>query len=134
MPANNVIAPGITLESYAAGEVDPLLVFENRIQEWLFPFARDLAQREDSGLCILLLTAAVIEPLGAVLPGAPNTSKGRFCFGFARIFKNLLGERCLEISERAHDLLRSGLFHEGFIKAGLVITKQDEAIQELDGG
>jgi hypothetical protein len=136
----NVVAPGITLEDYESGRAKPIDLFESQIKDWILEFALSLAhdheRRENAGIAVLLLSSAVLEPLGGVLPltkGRKN-SEAKFCNGFVRVFGEIPGaEDTWQIAERVCDLLRHGLFHEAFIKAGIVLTHQDGPIQQRDG-
>jgi hypothetical protein len=136
----NVVGPGITIEDYESGKAKPIDVFEGQIKEWILGFARHLAhehgQREHAGIAVLLLTSSVLEPLGGVLPLGKRrkNSESKFCNGFVRVFPEVPGSKdAWQVGERVCDLLRHGLFHEAFIKAGVVLTSQDDAIFEKDG-
>ena len=133
----NVVGPGITLEDYQSGKATPIDLFEGQIRGWILPFAQHLAyEHEHSGIAVLLLTSAILEPLGAVLPldKGGKTSKDKFCRGFERAFKEVPGSKSArKVAERVWQALRDGLFHEAFIQAGLVLTTQDIPILEKDG-
>jgi hypothetical protein len=136
----NVIAPGITLEEYNSGRARPIDVFEGRIKHWSLGYAKHLAhdyeQKQDAGIAVLILTAAIIQPLGAVLPPPKGrkSNEAIFCNGFLRVFPEVPGaEDAWKLAERVCDLLRNGLFHESFIKPGLILQFQDEPISEKDG-
>lgn len=130
----NVIAPGITHDQYDASK--RLDVFEGRTKEWILAIARRLSEQPDSGIAVLILTSAVLEPIGGVLPwtrGAKN-SEGRFCNGFVHAFPNVPGATdTWEVGREVCHLLRDGLFHEAFIKPGLFIRAQDSPLQ-VDSG
>jgi len=136
----NVVAPGITIQDYETGKAKPIDLFEGQIKHWILAFARHLAhqhnQREDAGIAVLLLASAALEPLGGVLPieNGGKGSKFKFCNGFVRVFPEVPGAtNASKVAERVYELLRNGLFHEAFIKAGIVLTRQDTAVLEKDG-
>jgi hypothetical protein len=136
----NVVAPGITLEDYNSGKAKPIDLFEGRNKDWILGYAKHLAhdyeKKNDAGIAVLILTAAVIEPMGDVLPLAKGrkTSEANFCNGFVRVFPTVPGaEDVWKLAERVCDLLRHGLFHESFIKPGLTLRFQDEPISEKTG-
>jgi hypothetical protein len=136
----NVVAPGITLEDYNSGKAKPIDLFEGRIKHWILSYAKHLAhdyeEKQDAGIAVLILTAAIIQPLGAVLPPAKGrkSNEAIFCNGFIRVFPEVPGtEDAWKLAERVCDLLRNGLFHESFIKPGLALRFQDEPISEKDG-
>jgi hypothetical protein len=131
----NVVAPGITLEDYNGGRGKPIDLFEGRIKHWILAYAKHLAyehqQKEHAGIAVLILASSVFEPLGGVLPSVKRlrNSEAKFCNGFVRVFPKVTGdEDAWQVGERVCDLLRNGLFHEAFVKRGLVLTKQEEAI------
>lgn len=135
-----VVGPGITLQDYESGKVRPIDVFEGQLRGWILAFANYLAhQHEDrgnSGIAVLLLTASILEPLGGVLPTAKGrkTSETKFCNGFVRVFPEVPGSKdAWQVAKRVCDLLRHGLFHEAFIKAGLALTSQNAPIVEDAG-
>jgi hypothetical protein len=115
-----IIGPGMTDDDYASGKVTPLDIFEGRVKAWTLAFARKLAKQEDSGTATLLLTASVLEPMGGTLLGG-GTSERKFCAGFLRVFPDVPGGNAEGIAPIVCDLLRDGLFHEGFFKAGLIL-------------
>jgi hypothetical protein len=136
----NIVGPGITLEDYESGRAKPIDLFAGQIKEWILGFAQSLAHehesKEHAGIAVLLLAASVLEPLGGVLPMAKGrkSSEAKFCNGFVRIFGSVPGIKDVgQVAERVCELLRHGLFHEGFVKAGVVLTHQDTPIQEKDG-
>lgn len=136
----NIVAPGITLEDYESGRAKPIDLFQGQIQEWILGLAQSLAhqheRKEHAGIAVLLLAASVLEPLGGVLPIAKGrrSSEAKFCNGFVRVFGDVSGIKdTWQAAERVCELLRHGLFHEGFVKAGVVLTHQDMPIQEKDG-
>ncbi len=123
-----IIGPGMTDEDYACGKITPLAVFEGRIREWTLAFAKQLTKQEDSGIATLLLTASVFEPMGGTLLGV-GTSEKKFCAGFLRVFPNVPGGKAEDIAAMVCDLLRDGLFHEGFFKAGLILEHCETPIE-----
>ena len=118
----------------------PIDLFQGQIQEWILGLAQSLAhqheRKEHAGIAVLLLAASVLEPLGGVLPIAKGrrSSEAKSCNGFVRVFGDVSGIKdTWQAAERVCELLRHGLFHEGFVKAGVVLTHQDMPIQEKDG-
>ena len=69
-----IIGPGMTDSDYTSGKISSLDVFEGRGKVWTLAFARTLANQEDSGVAILLLTSAVFEPMGGALTGGGNSA------------------------------------------------------------
>ena len=124
-----IIGPGMTDDDYASGRVTPLDIFERRIKVWTLAFARELAKQEDSGIATLLLTASVLEPMGGALLGH-GTSEKKFCVGFLKIFPDVPGGKAKTIAPIVCDLLRDGLFHEGFFKAGLILEYGGAPIEQ----
>jgi len=111
----NVVAPGITLEDYESGRAKPIDLFENQIKDWILRFALCLAheheRREDAGIAALLLSSAVLEPLGGVLPMAKGrkNSEAKFCNGFVRVFGTIPGaEDTWQIAGRVADTTAPG--------------------------
>lgn len=136
----NVVGPGITVEDYESGRAKPIDLFEGQIKRWILAFAHYLAnehdRKEEAGIAILLLSSSVLEPLGGVLPleKRRRSSEAKFCNGFVRVFGEIPGTKDnWRVAERVCDLLRHGLFHEAFIKAGIILTHQEVPIQEKDG-
>jgi len=128
-----IVGPGITDEDYnSRGNVSSLDVFEGRIKSWILAFARTLAEQEDSGIAVLLLTSSVFEPMGGALIGGGN-SEAKFCAGFLRAIPHVPGGNAAEVAVLVCDLLRNGLFHEAFIKAGLVLECGDHPVQMRSG-
>jgi hypothetical protein len=123
-----IIAPGITNQDYASQKVSALDVFEGRIKGWTLAFAKIFAEHEHSGLSILLLTASVIEPMGGALTGGGKAG-AKFRSGFVKIFPDIPGGKSAKVAELVCDLLRDGLFHEGFIKAGLILERGDVPVR-----
>jgi hypothetical protein len=123
-----IIGPGMTDEDYANGKVSPLDVFEGQGRGWILAFARTLAKHEDSGLAILLLTASVVEPMGGAIIGR-GKAVAKFCSGFVKAFPDVPGGKSADVAELVCDLLRDGLFHQGFIKAGLILEHGSVPIQ-----
>jgi hypothetical protein len=132
----NVVGPDITIEDYDTGRAKPIDVFEGRIKGWVLAFAEIAKKHDSSGIAVLLLTSSVLEPLGGVLPPLDKgrSSKAKFCNGFVRAFPEVPGSNSArQVAEEVYELLRNGLFHEAFIKAGIVLTSQDRPVLEKDG-
>lgn len=127
-----IIGPGMTDADYATGRISSLDVFEGRIKSWILAFARTLAAQEDSGIAILSLASSVFEPMGGALTGGGN-SESKFCAGFVRAIPEVPGDKATDAAKMVRDLLRDGLFHEGFIKAGLVLEYGEVPIQIRSG-
>lgn len=125
----SIIAPGITDQDYKAGVAKPIDIFERRINQWILKFAGNLVEQADSGIAVLLLTSSVLEPMGGALLGASGNTEERFGAGLRRAFPKLQ----IKTSNCVCDLLRDGLFHKSFIKAGLVLQPLDEPIK-VDSG
>jgi hypothetical protein len=81
-----------------------------------------LSKRQDGGLPSLIVACSVIEPIGGILTGSGATLT-RFTEGFDYIFPKL------GIAKDVYERLHGGLYHEGFIKEGLLITDLKEAIE-----
>jgi hypothetical protein len=126
-----IIGPGMTTEDYTSGRVSPLDVFEGRIKGWTLAFAGELAKQKDSGIAILLLTSSVFEPMGGALIRRGN-SEAKFCAGFLRAFPDVPGGKTSDVAKIVCHLLRDGLFHEGFIKAGLLLEHGELPIQQRE--
>ena len=136
----NIVGPGITLEDYESGRAKPIDLFEGQIKKWILDIAQSLAReherQDDAGIAVLLLSSAVLEPLGGVLPleKGRKSSEAKFCNGFVRVFGSIPGAKNVwQVAERVCELLRHGLFHEAFIKAGIVLTHQGVPIREENG-
>jgi hypothetical protein len=131
-----VVGPGISLEDYKTGKpaVD---LFEGRIREWILGFAKELAGKEHSGIAVLILASSVIQPLGGVLPFTRREKRNNaanFCNGFVRIFPEVPGcKDTWKFAKRVCDRLRNGLFHEAFIKPGLLLSNRAVPIAEESG-
>jgi hypothetical protein len=69
--------------------------------------------------------------MGGILIGG-GTSTAKFCAGFVQTFPDVSDGR--QVGERVCDLVRNGLFHEGFIKAGLVLEYGDVPVEVKSGG
>lgn len=131
-----VVGPGISLEDYQSGKFSPIDVFEGCLNKWILAFGTELAGKENSGIAVLILASSIIQPLGAALPynGKGRNNKTDFCNGFVRIFPDVPGcKDKWEFAGRVYDLLLNGLFHEAFIKPGLVLSKRETAISEESG-
>ncbi len=74
----------------------------------------------------MIVACSVIEPVGGIITGSGATLT-RFTAGFDYIFPKL------GIGKEVYERLRGGLYHEGFIKEGLLITSLKEAIEVQDG-
>lgn len=127
-----IIGPSMTDLDYTSGKISSLDVFDRRIKSWILGFARGLAAQEDSGVAVLLLASSVFEPMGGALIGGGN-SETKFCAGFVRAIPEVPGGNPKEVARLVCDLLRDGLFHEGFIKAGLVLEHSDVPVQIRSG-
>jgi hypothetical protein len=126
------VAPGITSDKYDASM--QLEAFEQRCLQWVLQQAKRLSEDDESGLAILMLATSLMEPMGAILKSS-KTDKAEFAVGFAYLFPKIKGsDNAYKVGERAFDLLRSGLYHEAFIKRGLAIEHQGDAIELRDGG
>ena len=126
----NVIAPGITDEDYFSKRVNPIDIFEGRIKEWTLGFANELALKPHSGVAVLILAASVLEPMGGALLGTTGNTERRVVKGLTWAFPSLPAGAPNQIC----DLLRDGLFHKSFIKAGLVLQQLDNPIKIEPGG
>jgi hypothetical protein len=118
------IAPGIELDQY--DESRRLEAYQKRTTNWILAHAIDLSKRDDGGLPALIVACSVIEPIGGILTGSSATLT-RFTAGFDYIFPSL------GIAKDVYERLRGGLYHEGFIKEGLLITNLKEAIEVQNG-
>lgn len=127
-----IIGPGMSDTDYATGRISSLDVFEGRIKNWILAFARTLAAQENSGIAILLLASSVFEPMGGVLMDGGN-SEAKFRAGFLRAIPDVPGGKAADVAKMVCDLLRDGLFHEGFIKAGLVLEYGEVPVQIRSG-
>jgi hypothetical protein len=129
----SIIGPGMTLNDYESGRVARIDVFEGRIKSWTLAFARRLAMEKDSGIAVLLLTSSAFEPMGGVLLGSGN-SEAKFCAGFVRTSPHVPGSKTAQdVARIVWNLMRDGLFHESFIKAGLILDSLDAPIREEAG-
>jgi hypothetical protein len=118
------IAPGIELDQY--DESRRLEAYQKRTTDWILAHAIDLSKRQDGGLPAMIVACSVIEPVGGIITGSGATLT-RFTAGFDYIFPKL------GIGKEVYERLRGGLYHEGFIKEGLLITSLKEAIEVQDG-
>jgi len=130
--AGYFVAPGITSDKY--NDSMQLEAFEQRCLQWVLRQAQRLADDNESGLAILMLATSVMEPMGAILKTS-KTDKVKFAVAFAYLFPKIKGsDDAYKVGEHAFDLLRCGLYHEAFIKRGLAIEHQGDAIEHRDGG
>ncbi len=118
------VAPGIELDQY--DESRRLEAYQKRTSDWILAHAIDLSKRQDGGLPSLIVACSVIEPMGGILTGSTVTLT-RFTAGFDYIFPKL------GIAKEVYERLRGGLYHEGFIKAGLLVTDLKAAIEVRNG-
>jgi hypothetical protein len=105
------VAPGIEIGQY--DESRQLEVYQKRTSDWIMAHAIDLSKRQDGGLPSLIVACSVIEPMGGILTGSTATLT-RFKAGFDYIFPKL------GMAKEVYERLRGGLYHEGFIKTGLL--------------
>lgn len=128
---SNVIAPGITIEEYTPERA--FEVFEKRTKDWILAKLLPLTEQQDTGIVVLIIAAAVVEPMGRILSEGGNGEVSQIAalnfiledsFVDLKFEKDMRQRVCKEISSR----LRDGLFHEGFIKLGLNITELTSVI------
>ncbi len=67
--------------------------------------------------------------MGGALLGS-GTSEQKFCAGFLRVIPDVPGGKAQDIAPIVCDLLRDGLFHEGFFKAGLILEYGQTPIEQ----
>ena len=123
--AMNFVAPGMTDDQY--DESKRLDVFQSRTAEWILAFAIRLSKEKDGGIASLIVSTSIIEPMGGIRSRS-STVESRFKSGFEYLFPDVS-----KVAKDVYSRLRGGLFHEGFIKPGLVITNLSSAI-EVKGG
>jgi hypothetical protein len=140
----NVIGPGITVEDLQSGRKTVIDVFEGIVTEWILSYADFLAsehpKKEHAGTAILILASAVLEPMGGIVPIHPKVGDGKgdidvFSNGFLRVFPEVPGtDDPVEVAKTVYRRVRSGLFHEAFIKPGVRLESMDTAVCRHDDG
>jgi len=107
-----------------------LPVFQSRTKEWILDVALRLAKEEHTGVAVLVLVTTIFEPMGAIR-STRTVDKDQFADAFVYLFPNVPNGNNVGLD--LYQRLRNGLFHEAFIKPGIVITPpQGEAIK-LEG-
>jgi hypothetical protein len=121
----NFVAPGLADDQY--DESKSLDVFQSRTTDWILAFSITVSRQNDGGISALIIATSVIEPMGGILTGSSSV-ENRFRDGFNYLFPEVGGA-----SKDVYNRLRGGLFHEGFIKTGLVITDLSRPIEVKNG-
>jgi hypothetical protein len=117
----NWVAPDITVEQY--DDSRRLEVFHSRTKQWILAHAIKVSNDKDGGIPSLIIATSVFEPIGAIRLSDKGNRERRFMAGFGYVFPKWSG-----ISKLMYNNLRGGLFHEGFIARGLLITDLEEPI------
>jgi hypothetical protein len=117
-----------TAEDLKNNKASLLDVYEDYVTGYVLGVAERIAKEEHSEIAVVILVTSIFEPLGAMLRGVKKgTDSDRFCEGLQFVFGSIPG------AARVYKLLRHGLYHQGFLKAGLILVAEGEPISE-DGG
>jgi hypothetical protein len=117
-----------TVEDLKSKKASLLDVYEDYVTGYVLAVAERIAKEEHSEIAVVILVTSIFEPLGAMIRGAKKgTDSERFCAGLQFVFGSIPG------ATRVYDLLRHGLYHQGFLKSGLILVAEGEPISE-DGG
>jgi hypothetical protein len=84
--------------------------------------AQCIAAQPHAGIAVLTLAAAVIQPVGAILSGQGGNQPE-----FRRGFQYLFSDTDENVWYRFWKCIRCGLFHEGFVKPGIILTQLQKA-------
>ncbi len=124
-----------TVEDLKGNKVSRLDVYEDYVTEYLLDFAERIARSEHSEIAVLVLLTSIFEPLGTMIRGPrKGTDSDRFCAGLEFVFGPVPGSPAPKsAAARIYRLLRHGLYHEGFLKSGLVLVAEGEPIAEDNG-
>jgi hypothetical protein len=117
------------------GDASLLDVYEDYVTQYILAFASQLSAQEHSDVAVLILVTSILEPMGSMIRGADTSSyKADFTAAFQYVFGSIPGSEDGEkTAARVYKLLRHGLYHEGFVKAGVILLADGEPITE-DGG
>jgi hypothetical protein len=121
-----------TMADLHSGRASRLDVYEDYVAEYVLAFAERMAKEEHSEIAVVILVTSIFEPLGAMIRGSKKGNDcDNFCAGLQFVFGAIPGAQ--DTAARVYRLLRHGLYHEGFLKAGLVLVAEGEPIVEDDG-
>ncbi len=129
-------APGITSDDYDPSQ--DFEVFRKRSEACILAPAKALAESEDTGLAVLALATLLVQPVGflsaVLLDTKRKNNEQEFVDGFCSICPAVPGSVDPKIEgKKTYKVLRNGLYHEGFIKHGLVIRSQEVPVLVLSG-
>ncbi len=124
-----------TVEDLNNNKASLLDVYEDYVTEYVLAVAERILKEEHSEIAVVILVTSIFEPLGAMIRGAKKgNDSDRFCAGFHFVFGAIPGAQDPKsAAARVYRLLRHGLYHEGFLKSGLILVAEGAPISE-DGG
>lgn len=139
------ITEDITMGDLETGRISSVQVYKKQMTNWLFRPARHLAEMKgdkfnnyENGIALFVLLLTFFESHGQYISGIDSNGKSRQIFrsGFQRFanyitIKNKVDSCFAEFdSSKLYDWARNGLFHNGYIKNGLLvdITKRKKLV------
>jgi hypothetical protein len=121
------ISPNFTPAKLESGALaDKIDVYEDQVLGWIINPAKLMFDYEHSGFAILALALTYFEPLGQSLSGGIKNSYECFSCGFFAVF-SMPARPDIEVARVLYDQLRCGMFHRGFAKGMVRITRDQEA-------
>jgi len=102
-----------------------ILIYEDRIKYWFLEYAKKLLDFKHADYIILAIIFSQIEGMEKLING-PLSRKQKPRKLFMDGLKKIIGineSTDNELPKRFYDIVRSGLFHDGFTKKGTGITR-----------
>jgi hypothetical protein len=117
------ISPRFDPSKLATGALaDMIDVYEDQVLGWIVGPAKLMFEHEHSGFAVLALALTYFEPLGQSLTGKFHDSYMNFKRGLTEVYPDTSGIDD-EILRQLYSQVRCGMFHRGFAKGLVRITR-----------
>ncbi len=116
------ISPNYYNSQLQSGDIEPIHVFADAVNGWVFDFAQKLTTEEHGGIGVLLLAMSPIEQLQRFHCGDTSTDNaGKF---FKEGLRRIFGLADDDVVDLLYKQLRCGVVHTGLIRNRIVISHE----------
>lgn len=117
------ISPRFDSSKLSSGTLaDKIDVYEDQVLGWIVNPAKLMFRDEHSGFAVLALALTYFEPLGQSLTGKLNDSYRNFKRGLEEVYQGTSNVDD-DILKQLYSQVRCGMFHRGFTKSLVTITR-----------
>ena len=111
-----------------------ILIYEDRVKHWFLDYAKKLLDFKHADFIVLAIIFSQIEGMAKLLKGT-STKKQQPRTLFMDGLKKIVGMHESgdnKLPKKFYDIVRCGLFHDGFTKKGVGITRDIQKSTDID--